>query len=277
MKILKKLVCGVCAVTMCFAGLEIKADADAFSLDTYSVEAYYVVNTDGVNSCHNSAYVGGYTDDWNTDEGHGNDPGLWFNAGDVVFVKTGYYSTQGAAAGITWGNCRSDDSDDCTWYGWIDMSYLTPYDEYFAPEPETEPPTEATTTTKATTTKATTTKKITTTAKKITTTTLKTTTKEVHTTTREKNAAIVQSHKSNLFKNNFVLFIIGAIVVLLAVSSALAVFLIFKSRKKQGQQSVQPMNNASAEPKSGVKICPKCGEQHGSNAVFCRKCGTKLD
>ncbi|MDD6269632.1 MAG: zinc ribbon domain-containing protein [Oscillospiraceae bacterium] len=267
MNILKKIVCGVCAVVMCFGGLEIKADADAFSLDTYSIGAYYVVNTDGVHSCQNSAYVGGYTDEWNTDEGHGNMSGLWFNTGDVVYVETGYYSSLGAAAGITWGNCSSDESDFGSWYGWVDMRYLTPYDEYYA---QTEPPTEATTTT-TTTTKVTTTKKTTT-----ATTTLTTTTTEIQTTTTETVPAVVHKSSGGFFKNNFALLIVGAIVALLACSAALAVFLIFKSKKKQGQQYVQPMNINLYEQNSGVRFCPKCGEQHGENAVFCRKCGTKL-
>ena len=261
MKILRKLVCGVCAVVMCFTTFEIKADADAMAAETYYIGAYYVVHSNDVHTCQNSSYLTGDSYSWVNE--YTGASGYWFNTGDVVYIESGYYSSFGSAAGITWGKVINDGYD----YGWIDMSYLTPYDEYHA---ETEPPTEATTTTKATTTKATTTKKTTTASATLTTT-------EIQTTTKEKAPAVVQSNTNNLFSNKFVLIIMGSILVLLAISAVLVVLLVKTNKNIRKYQSVLMQENKSTEQMSRVKICPKCGEQHGGSSVFCRKCGTKLD
>lgn len=268
MNMLKKLVCGVCAAVMCFAEMGMYAGADDLDISSFYIGGYYVINTSRVYSCMDKFYVAGYHDEWSGD--------YLFSVGDVVYADYGAYSTQGRTEGLTFASCSSEPGG--SWYGWVDMRYLTPYDEYYAPEPETEPPTEkATTTTTTTTTTTATTTKATTTKKTTTTTTMTTTTTtEMQTTTTEKVPAAVHKSSGGFFKNNIILLMIGAIVALLAVSASLAVFLIFKSKKEQKTENVQPQNNASSQSNSSVKICPKCGEQHSSNMVYCRKCGTKL-
>jgi len=243
MKIGKRLGCAVSAAALCLCSLQLPADADAMSLDLFSIEAYYVVNHDDVISCLNKGYVAGIDDEWVDYDHYSDEYGYTFHEGDVVYVRAGYTTPSGKAQGITWGNCanQQDTENGWQWYGYIDMAYLTPYDEYNTPEPEpveteppTDPPTEAPTTLEVTT--------IATTAVTTIFTTLAPTEAEttmLTTTTTEQTADVLSitdhqndNRKNNFFSDNLALLLIGGVVVLLACSGALAIGLIQHNKKK---------------------------------------------
>lgn len=272
MKILKKLSCVVFAAAMCFNGLQIRASADAMpAQDAWYVGGWYVINSDGVY---------GYSYDYVLRDG-AREETYSFSRGYTVYVKYGVNRM-----GINWADCSSDTNqyaDGFILYGWVDMSYLTPYDEYFAPEPETDPPTDPPT---EPPTEAPTTKKATTAATTAVTTALMTiaTTKTQTTTTSEKAKAVLSTidnrddyHNSNFLSDNFPFLLIGGVVLLLAASGALAIGIICYNRKKQSMVSNQIYNEqAEGQQQIDVKYCPQCGTPNTGIAAFCKKCGTLL-
>lgn len=285
MKISKHFGCVVSAAALCLCSLQLPADADALSLDTFSIEAYYVVNHNDVVSCLNKSYVAGIDDEW-ADYAHGDEYGYTFNEGDIVYVWTGYTTPSGKAQGITWGNCanQQDTENGWQWYGWIDMAYLTPYDEYNAPEPEpvvtdpptdppTEPPTEAPTTVKVTAA-------VTTILTTLAPTEAETTVLTTAATTKQTEAVLSivdnenDDHKNDFFSDNFALLLIGGVVILLAGSGALAIGLMQHSKKKQTFLPNQQSEQGTVQ--SGIQYCPQCGAQNSETAAFCKKCGKQI-
>lgn len=242
MKIGKQFGCVISAAALCLCSLSIPVSADALALDTFSIEAYYVVNHDDVVSCLNKGYIAGLDDEW-IDYGHfGDEYGYTFNEGEIVYVRTGYTTPSGIAQGITWGNCanQQDTENGWQWYGYIDMSYLTPYDEYYAPEtepvetePPTDPPTEAPTMLEVTTIATT---AVTTILKTFAPTETEITVATTTTEPTEDALSIVDNpnddRKNNFFSDNFALLLVGGIVVLLAGSGALAIGLMQHNKKK---------------------------------------------
>ena len=279
MQIRKQFGCAVLAAALCLCRLQLPADADAMLLDLFSIEAYYVVNHDDVVSCLNKYYVAGIDDEW-TDYGHFDEYGYTFQEGDVVYVRAGYTTPSGKAQGITWGNCanQQDTENGWQWYGYIDMAYLTPYDEYNAPEPEpieTEPPTEAPTTVKVTTAATTVvTTILTTLASTEAETTVLTTTTQLTTTTEQTEdvLAIVNDQNNDHKNNNFALLLIGGVVVLLASSAALAIGLLQHNKKKQ----MFLPDSQNGQGSVGVCFCPQCGMRNPKTASFCKKCGKPM-
>ncbi|MCI5845363.1 MAG: zinc ribbon domain-containing protein, partial [Oscillospiraceae bacterium] len=252
-----------------------------------SIEAYYVVNHDDVISCLNKRYVAGIDDEWVDYEHYSDKYGYTFHEGDVVYVRAGYTTPSGKAQGITWGLCanQQDTENGWQWYGYIDMAYLTPYDEYYAPEPEpepepveteppTDPPTEAPTTVVTTIATTAVTTIFTTLAPTEAETTMLTTT----TTTQQTDAAMSiidnqnDDHKNDFFSDNFTLLLIGGIVVLLAGSGALAIGLMQHSKKKQ----MFLPNSQNGQGFVGVHFCPQCGMRNPKTAAFCKKCGKPM-
>ena len=287
MKIGKRLGCAVSAAALCLCSLQLPADADGLSLDLFSIEAYYVVNHDDVISCLNKRYVAGLDDEWVDYDHYSDKYGYTFHEGDVVYVRAGYTTPSGKAQGITWGLCanQQDTENGWQWYGYIDMAYLTPYDEYYAPEPEpepepveteppTDPPTEAPTTVVTTIATTAVTTILTTLAPTEAETTMLTTT----TTTQQTDAAMSiidnqnDDHKNDFFSDNFTLLLIGSIVVLLAGSGALAIGLMQHNKKKQ----MFLPNSQNGQDFVGVRFCPQCGMRNPKTAAFCKKCGKPM-
>ena len=288
MKIGKRLGCAVSAAALCLCSLQLPADADGLSLDLFSIEAYYVVNHDDVISCLNKRYVAGIDDEWVDYEHYSDEYGYTFHEGDVVYVRAGYTTPSGKAQGITWGLCANQQDTENGWqfYGYIDMAYLTPYDEYYAPEPEpepepveteppTDPPTEAPTTIEVTTIATT---AVTTILTTLAPTEAETTMLTTTTTTQQTEDALSivdnqnDDHKNDFFSDNFTLLLIGSIVVLLAGSGALAIGLMQYNKKKQ----MFLPNSQNGQGFVGVHFCPQCGMRNPKTAAFCKKCGKPM-
>lgn len=255
MKICKKAIVMLLAVLMCFSNIQIHAYADALPAEDawfISGSHYYVVNSSGVY---------GYTWQYVFDGGP-QEIEYALSYGDVVYAKCAVNRM-----GITWAGCSSEEEHEpgSIYYGWVDMAYLTPYDEYYAPEPETEPSTEPPTTIKATTkatTRATTVLTTIVTTKK---TTVKTTTKAETTSEKAVMAAVDNDDDSRNGKSSSVslpLLLIAAVVVLLALSAIMAIVLLNRKKKTIYPSNMQYNQQAAQEQtQGGVKYCPKCGNQ----------------
>ncbi len=223
MKILKRLFPAALAAGICLSGMQMQADADALIADdAWWVDEWYVVNSDDV-----------YGYSWNYVMNGGEQEAEYqLYQGNVVYARQAVNRM-----GINWASCQNTEYGNDpgnVYYGFIDMAYLTPYDEYFAPEPETEPPTEPPTEAPTETSAAEAATVLTTaaTAKASAVRLTTVTTEEI----TEASFSTINNNDSNgvisFVTDNFTLLLAGGIVVLLAVSGALAVALVYYNKKQ---------------------------------------------
>lgn len=167
--------------------------------------------------------------------------------------------------GVTWYECW--DTDDGDYYGWIDASFLSFYDE--RPPATTPKPTEPATTPAPVVQTVIVTEYVTEPAIIAT---------EPAITVTETAVAAVKEENNSEISMAVIILIVGAVILLLIIIAILLIVLLMKKSKPAVQNVQQPYFQPAMNRQSNGQCCPECGAaKTDPNSIYCENCGSSFE